>query len=197
MRVKNRAKNIDENLQTKAPLSEIFAALTGLTCAAVAIVEKGADSKEDALADLGSRAALKSQDMKSELFSNKDAEAQECMGQGAMQFLEAGAWILVWYPDLLLKMPWSSNKGKSTKVLLAHIENMIEREKCDGARPIEKVKADAGGRVAAFNASYLPRSKSYGRQDTPENVSEDTEFSPSQRGRRKNYAWSKPAPALV
>jgi hypothetical protein len=187
---KKRAKNIDENLHRKAPLSEIFAALAGLTCAAVAIVKKGADSKEDALADLGSRAALKSQDMKNELFSNKDAGGQEYLAKDAMQFLETGARILVWYPHLLLRAPWSVNKGKTTRVLLAHIENMIEREKGDGARPIEKVKTDAGGRVAAFNASYLPRPQ---RLQEKENVLEDTEFSPSQGGRRKNYAWSRRA----
>ncbi len=140
----------------KAPLSEIFAALSGVTCAAIAIVRGTTGlTKEDALGDAGYQAASKSYDIKAALIHKKDAVTQEFLAKDALQFLDASASVLCWYPDVRLMTP-KGTRGKSTKELLAHIEDMLEREKSDGPRVIEKFN-ETGDVKTPFQAAYLPR----------------------------------------
>lgn len=199
--VVKRSKKNRKSLIVKPPLSEIFAALTGIACAAISLVQKGVDTKEDALTDLGFRAVLKSIDMKKELVCNNHAETQEALAKDALEFLAAGGSVLVWYPDVVLTMPSGAQKGKRAKLLLDHIDDMIEREKGgDGERRIEKVRAGAAGLVTVFNAPYLPPSAKKGRQnaaDTEDVLDEGGRSSPPRSGRKKDYGWSRRDSALV
>lgn len=170
----------------KAGLSEIFAALSGITSAAVTRSQNGHQIKEDALVARGVESAHMSYSMKCDLVQNPSPKQQEKLAQAALKFLKSTGSILVWYEGVVLSHP-GGNEGKSVRDVLLHIEDILEREKHAAKRPEETLVRD-GVFVGKINADYLP---GHGRRSTVH--AEDTNF--AKRGSKKTYAWERRAPA--
>lgn len=139
----------------KASLSEIFAAMKGITCAGVSLAKKGEDTKVNPVANLACESASLQYDTLCHII--RSPERAEIATVKTLKFLEKAIPILEQRPDLFLEFV-DGRRGGRVEALLAHISNILERE--GDARPRAVVKIENNKLAKVFKAAYLPEGKS-------------------------------------
>lgn len=134
----------------KPPLSEMFAAMSGIVCAGVTAVRKPSDQTQY-LRALGIAAAGLPYDIKFDLACRP--ENSEKAAKALMEFLIQAKPLLAHHAGISLSMP-NGNHGGIVADVLAHIKDMERREAGTMGRLRESF--DAGKKAPLYAASYLP-----------------------------------------
>lgn len=134
----------------KPPLSEMFAAMSGIVCAGVTAA-KDPNEKTQYLFTLGSAAAGLPYDAKMDLAAHP--ENSEKAARDLMRFLIQAKPLLAHHAGVALSMP-NGNRGGIVADVLAHIKDMERRE----AGTIDRLREsfEAGKAPPKYAASYLP-----------------------------------------
>ncbi len=134
----------------KPPLSEMFAAMSGIVCAGVTAA-KHPDEKTQYLFALGVAAAALPYDTKLDLAVHP--ENRERAARNLMRFLIQAKPLLAHHAGISLSMP-NGNHGGIVADVLAHIKDMEKRE----AGTLDRLREnfDAGKKAPQYPASYLP-----------------------------------------
>ena len=134
----------------KPPLSEMFAAMSGIVCAGVTAV-KNPDDKTQYLAALGMAAASLPFDVKLDLASHP--ANTERAAKTLMTFLAQAKPLLAHHAGVSLSMP-KGTKGGIVSDILSHIKDMERRE----TGSIDRIREsfDAGKIAPKHIATYLP-----------------------------------------
>lgn len=188
---------VKDEFVLKASIGELLAALSGINCAGVTVVKNGADTKKDPIAGIGYEAAKEAYCIRSGL-SSQSMKA-EAAAFNITKFLSKVRKVLAAHENVVLSLP-KGTTGGTLKDVVFHIDDILKREDIGGERP--SVKFSNGNLQGKFHAAYLPKIR---KGDLAEEVIEDDENimpeakvkAAAGRGRRKNYAWARRAPAPV
>lgn len=178
----------------KASLSEIFAAMKGITCAGVSLAKKGEDTKANPVAELGYESAVLQYDTIFHI--TERPERAEIATRKTLQFLEKALPILERRPNLFLEFV-NGSRGGRVKALVDHIQNILEREDDAQARSTVQIK---NNRLAkAFQAPYLPDGKVAAKPDLSQTPQETPHERAARQGkcRAADRMQSKAAPEVV
>lgn len=199
-RKKKAANAVSEQAVSKAPLSEIFAAMTGIMCAGI----EARNGNTGDLEELGLQAAERTYRMKEILFSGDPSSTAHAdrMARVGLAFLQSSLSTLKRYPDAILAnaprgkkrkdgTPPPAGKQESCEVtqalggtvseVIAHIHDILAREALPVPRPLEKMTHTKP--LPQFRAPYLPGGKDHESrsyvytpkedEETPEDEFED------------------------
>lgn len=171
----------------KPPLSEMFAALSGIICAGVTAVKKP-DDKTQYLAALGMAAAGLPFEVKLDLASHPGNT--EKAARTLMRFLVQAKPLLAHH----IGVPLTSAKGAKGSVvadLLAHIKD-IERRESLGSMDRLAERFEAGKKHPAYAATYLPVAVKEKSVDLTEENDAPAEPKKRPRGRPRKMAQAEP-----
>lgn len=135
----------------KPPLSEMFAAMSGIVCAGVTAT-RNPDEKTQYLSVLGMAAASLPYDIKLDLAIYP--ENSEKAARNLMKFLIQAKPLLAHHAGAPLSMP-NGNKGGIVADVLAHIKDMERRETAGNVTRLAE-SFQAGKAAPKYAASYLP-----------------------------------------
>lgn len=178
----------------KASLSEIFAAMKGITCAGVSLAKKGEDTKANPVAELGYESAALQYDTLCHIIERP--ERAEIATRKTLQFLEKALPILEQRPNLFLEFV-NGSRGGQVKALVDHIQNILEREGDAQARSTVQIKNNRLAKV--FQASYLPDGKVAAKPELSQTPQETPHERAARQGkcRAADRMQSKAAPEVV
>lgn len=180
----------------KASLSEIFAAMRGITCAGVAVTKRGADTKTNPIAKLGCESAGLQYDILCNISAHTEdlktpAYLDKMAGKG-LRFLEKSLPVLKARPDLVIESV-DGRRGGMVLRILQHTQDILSRESDEGERPVVVVK---NGKLADVFAPYLPQ----GKPEKKIPLSQELEETPRERavrqGKSRATRAAKPAPVF-
>lgn len=181
----------------KAKLSEMFAALQGITRLGIPFVKPGADKGAVipdivALSYQSTSLHHENQVLVMESLDGR-LDKQERAAQLSLKFLEEAYSVLLRYPDLPIES-LDGRKGGVAADIAFHIQEMLTREQTQTPRVLEKV---LNSKIKdAFAAEYLPKGEPVvkERPDYEEVEGADEMPPPKKAGRPRAKA---PAPAAA
>jgi len=163
------------NKSKKAGLGEIFAAMSGITEAAITVVNLGESSRSHPLSALSYNASFLQSDAKialiattfAEKFTKNTAILQDQWAKKCLSFLADSVTTLGAHSETRLSKPHSKTLGGSCADLCSHIQDMIARENDATERHIVPIKV--GGRpIDSVDMPYLAGAAKYtGGDDQP------------------------------
>lgn len=148
----------------KASMSEIFAAMSGVTCAGVTLVMlKKENLANHPVAILGLESAKLRWDIGSMIFRaggpRRNPDKEEEGVEIFLEFLKRANVAIKKYPDVQLFMPLAKTPGGNLKDVSAHIEDILHREMIGISNRPKSVIVIENSTYGRFPAHYLPKAQ--------------------------------------